>query len=76
MCRYVSIADHDFDTELVATIRSKISSDVVDSSLSADAMDVAWSVSARIRQEIKAGPDSGIYNDIIGIAGFVRDWRL
>lgn len=75
MCNYVSVIDHEFDAELVATIRSKISPEAAGASLSADIMDVVWPVSARVRQEIKARLDSGINNDMIGIMKFVRDWR-
>ncbi|RYP08064.1 hypothetical protein DL765_008920 [Monosporascus sp. GIB2] len=75
MCNYVSVLDHEFDAELVAAIRSKFSSKATGASLSADVMDIVWSVSARVRQEIKARLDSGVKNDMISIMKFVRDWR-
>ncbi|KAL1876999.1 Alcohol acetyltransferase [Diaporthe australafricana] len=75
MCNYVSIVDHEHDAELVATIRSKIPAQVMDASLPADIMEIVWSVSARVRQEIKARLDSGLLNDMIGIMKFVSDWR-
>ncbi|KAI1099760.1 alcohol acetyltransferase-domain-containing protein [Jackrogersella minutella] len=75
MCNYVSVIDHEFDTELVSTIRSKISPDATGANLSTDIMDIIWPVSVRVRQEIKARLDSGVHNDMIGIMKFVRDWR-
>ncbi|XXG98866.1 hypothetical protein Hte_005196 [Hypoxylon texense] len=75
MCNYVSVIDHEFDVELVANIRSKISPEATSPSLSTDIMDIVWPVSARVRREIKARLDSGINNDMIGIMKFVRDWR-
>ncbi len=75
MCNYVSVVDHEFNAELVATIRSKMTADTIDSSLSADIMDLVWSVAARVRRELEARLDSGVRNDMIGIMRFVSDWR-
>ncbi|KAF2463773.1 uncharacterized protein BDR25DRAFT_307565 [Lindgomyces ingoldianus] len=75
MCNYVSVVDHEFDAELVATIRSKMPAKAMDASLSADVMGIIWSVSARVRREIQERLDSGVRNDMIGIMKFVSDWR-
>lgn len=75
MCNYVSVVDHQFDAELVATIRSKMPAQTTDVSLSADVMEIVWSVAARVRREIQARLDSGVRNDMIGIMKFVSDWR-
>lgn len=75
MCNYVSIVDHEHDAELVTAIRSRIPAQAMDAGLSADIMEVVWSVSARVRREIKARLDSGVWNDMIGIMKFVSDWR-
>ncbi|KAL7625557.1 Alcohol acetyltransferase [Parahypoxylon ruwenzoriense] len=69
------VVDHEFDAEIVAAIRSKVSAKATGASLSADFMDMVWSVSARVRQEIKARLDSGVKNDMISIMKFVHDWR-
>lgn len=75
MCNYVSVVDHEFNAELVTTIRSKMTAETIDSSLSADLVDTVWSVAARVRREIQARLDSGVRNDMIGIMKFVSDWR-
>jgi hypothetical protein len=38
-------------------------------------MDVVWSISARVRQEIKARLESGTRNDLIGIMKLCVDWN-
>ncbi|KAI1761897.1 alcohol acetyltransferase-domain-containing protein [Hypoxylon sp. FL1150] len=75
LCNYVSVVDHEFDAELVALIRSTVPQGGVNTSLPAETMDIIWSVSARVRREIKARLGSGMNNDMIGIMKFVRDWR-
>ena len=75
MCNYVSVVDHEFEPELVNTIRSHMPAVSPDSRLPADVMDVVWSVSARVRQEIKARLNSGTRNDLIGIMKLCPDWN-
>ncbi|KAF2249681.1 hypothetical protein BU26DRAFT_563579 [Trematosphaeria pertusa] len=76
MCNYVSVVDHEFDPKLVDTIRSHMPAMSSDSKLlSADVMDVVWSVSARVRREIQARLDSGTRNDMIGIMKLCPDWN-
>ncbi|KAF2789459.1 hypothetical protein K505DRAFT_352582 [Melanomma pulvis-pyrius CBS 109.77] len=60
---------------MFATIRSKMLARAIDASLSADIMEIIWSVSARVRREIQARLDSGVRNDLIGIMKLVSDWR-
>ncbi|KAH6645104.1 alcohol acetyltransferase-domain-containing protein [Truncatella angustata] len=75
MCNYVSVLDHEFDAELVASIRDKMPSGALEASLPADVVDIVWSVSSRVRKEIQARLDSANKNDMIGIMRFVSDWR-
>lgn len=75
MCNYVSVVEHDFNTEIVAEIRSKMPDKPTDASLPADIMEIVWSVSARVRKEIEQRLESGEQNDLIGIMKFVSDWR-
>lgn len=75
MCNYVSVVDHEFNAELVASLRSKMLDQANDASLSADVMDFVWFVSARVRREIQARLDSGLRNDLIGIMKLCWDWR-
>jgi hypothetical protein len=75
MCNYVSVVDHEFDVDLVATIRSKLATQAECMSLSTDLMDLIWSVSTQVRQEIQARLDSGVQNDMIGIMKLASDWR-
>ncbi|KAI0180925.1 alcohol acetyltransferase-domain-containing protein [Hypoxylon sp. FL1284] len=75
MCNYLSVIGHVFDAELVAAVRSRLPREAAGAGLSADVMDLIWSVSARVRREIKARLDSGVKNDMIGTIKSVRDWR-
>ena len=76
MCNYVSVVDHEYNPKLVATIRSKMTVDSIDSSLSADVLKTVWSVAAQVRRRIQERLDSGVRNDMIGIMKFVSDWRI
>ena len=76
MCNYVSVVDHEYNEKLVATIRSKMTAESIDSSLSADVMDTVWSVAAQVRRQIQARLDAGVRNDMIAIMKFVSDWRI
>ncbi|KAF2637147.1 hypothetical protein P280DRAFT_110377 [Massarina eburnea CBS 473.64] len=75
MCNYVSAIDHKFDPKLVDTIRRHTSSMSSDSELPADAKELLWSVSARVRREIQARLDSGTWNDLIGIMKLCPNWN-
>ncbi|KAK8029649.1 alcohol acetyltransferase-domain-containing protein [Apiospora rasikravindrae] len=84
MCNYVSVVDHGFDAGLVAKIRAKLpdiaeaereTASTASRPLPADLMDLVWSVSARIRREIKATLDAGGRNDIIGLMKLAGDFR-
>ncbi|KAG8165972.1 hypothetical protein KVR01_004524 [Diaporthe batatas] len=76
MCNYVSVVEHEFDSKLVAEIRSKMLDQPIDTpGLPAGVMEVVWSVAARVRREIQERLDSGDRNDLIGIMKFVSDWR-
>ena len=75
MCNYVSVVDHEFNPQLVETIRSRIDAHGPDAALSPQLMEIVWSVAARVRREIKERLDSGLHNDLIGIMKLVSDWR-
>ncbi|KAI4602769.1 hypothetical protein KJ359_007987 [Pestalotiopsis sp. 9143b] len=75
MCNYVSVGDHEYDSKLVASIRSKMPSQTKNASLPPGVVDIVWSVAARVRGEIEARLDSGLVDDWIGIMKFVSDWR-
>lgn len=76
MCNYVSVAEHEFNAELVMEIRSMMPNQLPHASLPPDVMDVVWSVSARVRREIEKRLGLGVQNDLIGIMKFVSDWRI
>ncbi|CAN9238068.1 unnamed protein product [Alternaria alternata] len=75
MCNYVSVVEHEFDSDLVDSIRSQIPVTSSESKLPLNAMDIVWSVSARVRKEIKARLESGTRNDLIGIMKLCPDWN-
>jgi hypothetical protein len=75
MCNYVSVVDHEFDSKSVDIIRSQMLVAPSGSRLPSNVMDVVWSISARVRQEIKARLESGTRNDLIGIMKLCVDWN-
>ncbi|KAK8062782.1 hypothetical protein PG997_014879 [Apiospora hydei] len=84
MCNYVSAVDHEFDARLVAEIRAKLPGAAkaegealaeAGRPLPADLMDLVWSVSARIRWEIKSTLDAGGRNDFIGLMKLAGDFK-
>ena len=74
MCNYVSIVEHEYDAELTAAIRSKMSSYSTQGCLPDTVMNTMWSVAARIRREIEARLHSALWNDLIGIMKLCHDW--
>jgi hypothetical protein len=75
MCNYVSVVDHRFDPKLIDTIRSQTSVTSSVSKLSSNVTDIFWSVSTRVRQEIKARLESSTRDDLIGIMKLCPDWN-
>jgi hypothetical protein len=74
MCNYVSVVDHEFKPDLMATIRSTIEAQTKDAGLSEDMKSIIWSISARVRREIQTRLDSGLKNDLIGIMKLCSNW--
>ncbi|KAK6220813.1 Alcohol acetyltransferase [Pestalotiopsis sp. IQ-011] len=75
MCNYVSVVDHEYDSQLVASIRTKMPTQTKNASLPPGVVDIVWSVAARVGGKIKARLNSGLVDDWIGIMKFVSDWR-
>jgi hypothetical protein len=75
MCNYVSVVEHAFDSTVVNIVRSQISATSSGSKLPSNTMNVVWSISARVRQEIKARLESGTRHDLIGIMKLCSDWN-
>ncbi|PVH99917.1 hypothetical protein DM02DRAFT_415449 [Periconia macrospinosa] len=72
---YVSVMSHQFDRDLVAQIRSALTSTSWDGILPDRVLKLLWSVSARVRHEILARLNQGLKNDVVGLMKFVPDWR-
>ncbi|KAI0407871.1 hypothetical protein F4802DRAFT_490956 [Xylaria palmicola] len=75
MGNYVTMIHHEFDTLLVADIRSKFSSDKANRSLPAEALDLVWLAAANVRGQIMHKLEIGVKNDVISLFKFVFDWR-
>ncbi|KAL1594546.1 Alcohol acetyltransferase [Paraconiothyrium brasiliense] len=74
ICNYVSVIEHEFNADLVATIRATKSAQRTDRGLSTDLQDIIWTVSARVRREIETRLDSGLWNDLIGVMKLCSNW--
>lgn len=73
---YVTQLLHQFDTELVPRIRSKLPADASKGrDLCADLQRELWAVSAQNRLEIVRKLDAGLRNDLIGLFKHVTNWQ-
>ncbi|RSM17795.1 hypothetical protein CDV31_003402 [Fusarium ambrosium] len=70
----VTSTNHKFDKELLDQIRHRIKTTTDDSNL-ATCADIMWSVSTRVREELQEKLSQGLKNDLVGMMGFVADWR-
>jgi hypothetical protein len=77
IANYVSIMAHEYDRALVAQIRSYNTAMNAngDESLSDELLDLLWSTSRRVRNDIETKLRTGLKNDSIGLMKFVPDWR-
>jgi hypothetical protein len=75
MGNYVTIMSHQFDSPLVSQIRSHISPEDKTLPLPVELIQQVWSISARVRGEIKRKLDMGLKNDPVGAMKLVKDWR-
>ncbi|RMJ15402.1 hypothetical protein CDV36_004940 [Fusarium kuroshium] len=74
VCCCVTSTKHKFDKELLDQIRDRIKTTTDDSKL-ATCADIMWDVSARVREELREKLSQGLKNDLVGMMGFVADWR-
>ncbi|PQE24034.1 Alcohol acetyltransferase protein [Rutstroemia sp. NJR-2017a BVV2] len=73
MGNYVTLITHQFDGSLVSQIRSPISSKDKTLPLPVDLIQQVWSISARVRSEIKQKLNMGLKNDPVGVMKLVKD---
>ncbi|EEU39865.1 uncharacterized protein NECHADRAFT_79513 [Fusarium vanettenii 77-13-4] len=62
------------DLEPDRTIRGRIKT-TVDGSKFPTCADIMWDVSARVRAELQEKLSQGLKNDLVGMMGFIADWR-
>jgi hypothetical protein len=70
----VTSTKHEFNNELLNQIRDRIKTAGDDSKLST-CTDIMWDVSARVREELQEKLSQGLKNDLVGMMGFISDWR-
>ncbi|KAL2693662.1 hypothetical protein Neosp_000223 [[Neocosmospora] mangrovei] len=70
----VTSTEHKFNNELLDQIRHRIRTASDDSKL-ATCADIMWDVAARVRGELQEKLSQGLKNDLVGMMGFVADWR-
>lgn len=84
ICNYVSVLDHEFSPELVASMRSSV--DTQEARMGEDQYEskidlpfeittTVWTTAQRIRLDIEKRLEAGTKNDLIAIMKFVSDWR-
>ncbi|KAF1968264.1 hypothetical protein BU23DRAFT_267370 [Bimuria novae-zelandiae CBS 107.79] len=74
---YVSIMTHEFDSILVAKLRSKLESGPTGGDLSSELLDHVWSTATQhvCGGEIAKRLEMGLHNDVLGLARFVLNWK-
>ncbi|KAJ4261827.1 Alcohol acetyltransferase [Fusarium falciforme] len=70
----VTSTEHRFNNELLDQISDRIKTAADDSKL-ATCADIMWDVSARVREELQEKLSQGLKNDLVGMMGFISDWR-
>jgi len=78
MADIVSVVGHTFDPDATAAIRSKIetaASESSEQSRRGTLAEAIWASAVTARQDIKKVLDQGTKDNIIGVMGFVPDWR-
>ncbi|KAI8678903.1 hypothetical protein NCS55_00612800 [Fusarium keratoplasticum] len=70
----VTSTEHKFDQELLDRIRDRIKATADGSKLSTCA-DIMCDVLARVREELQEKLSQGLKNDLVGMMGFISDWR-
>ncbi|KAM6540167.1 Alcohol acetyltransferase [Fusarium falciforme] len=70
----VTSTKHRFNNELLDQIRDRIKTAADDSNL-ATCADIMWDVSAKVREELQEKLSQGLKNDLVGMMGFISDWR-
>jgi hypothetical protein len=69
MCNYVSVINHEFDAQLVKTIRTHMTSSTTLSP------DITWTIAARVWREIKARLESSTHNNLLAVMKLCLDWN-
>ncbi|KAJ4302947.1 Alcohol acetyltransferase [Kalmusia sp. IMI 367209] len=75
MANYVTNRTHEFDSALVAQVRSQLVNQSQEDRLSGDQLDLLWLVSSKVRQEIEKRLQKGLKNDRVGLMKFVSNAR-
>ncbi|UNI23790.1 Alcohol acetyltransferase [Purpureocillium takamizusanense] len=78
MADIVSVVGHTYDLKTTAGIRSKIEAAATQASEKGRQVtlaEVVWSSATAARADIKKALDKGVKDNIIGVMGFVPDWR-
>ncbi|KAI1775940.1 alcohol acetyltransferase-domain-containing protein [Hypoxylon cercidicola] len=78
MANFVTMVDHEYDTELVAKIRARTneSSDKETHNCMAKLEELVWPTAERVRADLQKRLDEGRKNDQMGLMKFIPDFRL
>jgi hypothetical protein len=66
---------HEYDTALVANLRSKHAIQSTNDLLSEESLNLLWLTAARVHSEIQTRLEKGVHNDTLGLARFVPNWK-
>ena len=72
---YVSLQYHEFGTELVSQVRSEAIQNNTGGEISTGLLELIWSISKKVRNEIQMRLNMGLKNDLVGLMKFVPDWK-
>ncbi|KAK0726269.1 alcohol acetyltransferase [Apiosordaria backusii] len=77
MNNYVTIQNHVFDQELTSEMRDKAAACAAPPECleTGELMQLIWTCARRVKDELDAKIERGVYNDMNGFAQAVTDWR-
>ncbi|XXG95315.1 hypothetical protein Hte_001576 [Hypoxylon texense] len=78
MANFVTMVDHEFDTDLVAKIRARASGspDKEAHNYMATLGEFVWPTAEKVRGDLQKRLDEGTKNDMMGLLKFIPDYRL
>lgn len=76
MANFVTMVDHEFDTELVAKVRGRVNESSGKETYMTALEEYLWPTAERVRGDLQRRLDDGRKNDQMGLMKFIPDFRM